>query len=478
LSRGIAGGIVQVSQRRDLCQPVDPVRSRRNLENVMFLEGKSSRSRTRRELEAALAELHEVAAEVEAAPDSISEEDLSALESRWHDAEERVDRAEREHELQAKRSQPRQGLLPQTKRFISPMTQTYTGEPGSPSFFSDIANSRSGDQDAIQRIANYRAETRDLSATDGTGGDFLPAFALDSFIDVARSAAPLLNALPSVPLPPYSDTITLPKLDTGASVAAQLANGNVSETDPTTSTVSIPVVTVAGQTDVARQVVERSYPGLDRALASDLAAAYSAEVERQIINGSGSSGEARGLLNQSGINTVTYTVGTPGSESFGGILAAIADAYSQVCSDRKLAPTHVVLHPRRWAMLSAELDTANRPIITPDGQGPANSGAKPVEVATAEGVAGRILGMDVILSTAVPTTLGASTNEDRIIVLRAPDLYLAVGNGPTIRTFEETLSSTATIRFQVFGYSAFSAATRPDSVAVVSGTGLRAPTFS
>jgi HK97 family phage major capsid protein len=444
----------------------------------MFLQQKSARSRLRRDLEDALAERAQVAADIEAASDDIADAELTELERRWYDAEDRVKGAERALDIHVKRAYRAGGLFTKTTRFISPMHQTYTGEPGSPSFFSDIASCRSGDQDAVQRIAAYRSETRDLNATDGTGGDFLPAFALDSFIDVARSAAPLLNALPSVPLPPYSDTITLPKLDTGASVAAQLANGNVSETDPTTSTVSIPVVTVAGQTDVARQVVERSYPGLDRALASDLAAAYSAEVERQIINGSGSSGEARGLLNQSGINTVTYTVGTPGSETFGGILAAIADAYSQVSADRRLAPTHVVLHPRRWAMLSAELDTTDRPIITPEGQGPANSGAAAVETATAEGVVGRILGMDVILSTAVPTTLGAGTNEDRIIVLRAPDLYLAVGNGPTVRTFEETLSSTATIRFQVFGYTAFSAATRPDSVAVISGTGLRAPTFS
>jgi hypothetical protein len=51
----------------------------------------------------------------------------------------------------------------------------------------------------------------------------------------------------------------------------------------------------------------------------------------------------------------------------------------------------------------------------------------------------------VIVTGAIPTNLGAGTNEDVILVAHLPSLLLVARN-PTFRVFEETGSGTATIR--------------------------------
>lgn len=340
------------------------------------------------------------------------------------------------------------------------------------SYFADLRNAARGDAGAVERLRQH-AELRDLTSTTATAGSEFaaPEYLRDTYVEAIRSSAPLLNILTERPLPEDGNSVVHPKLTTGASVASQQDGGALSETDPVTTSVTLPVITVGGYADVSAQLFERSAPGLDQVIATDLARAYYERLDSLAIVGTGTGGQPVGLDNATGETVVTYTSASP---TFAEVIAKIASAYSAVSVARKLAPDCVLMHPRRWAYLSGQVDTTGRPIISATANGPTNAGALAVDNAVAEGEAGRILGMQVILDPNIAITTGAGTNQDTIYVLRRDDLIFHHGNAPKYEVFEETLSGTLQVRLRIYGYSAFSADARPEGLARITGTGLSA----
>jgi hypothetical protein len=77
----------------------------------------------------------------------------------------------------------------------------------------------------------------------------------------------------------------------------------------------------------------------------------------------------------------------------------------------------------------------------------------------------------VILDGNIPTNLGGSTNETRILTLRTSDLYLWEGPIQT-RVLTEVLSGTLQVRFQVYRYAAFMPNRLSKAISIVSGTGM------
>jgi HK97 family phage major capsid protein len=347
-----------------------------------------------------------------------------------------------------------------------------TYEKGGRSFFADLRAAALGQADALDRLNRHRAEVRDLNSTDTSGGDFVPpAHLLDIWQEAVRGSAPFISTLTARDITGYGDVIRLPQVATGATVAAHQDGGAVSETDPVTATIDANVITVAGQVDLSLQAFERSAPGLDEVIARDLARAYADKVDSLALTGSGSSGEPEGLLNADGGGSVTYTAATP---TFAGLLPKIAQAAATIATNRKLPPSCILMHPRRLAFIAKELDSSNRPIAVPELQGPNNAGATLVSEPVAEGVAGYLAGMQIVADANVPTTSGAGTNEDSIVLYRPEDIWFWSTGTPTFRTLFDTLSGNLQVRLQSYGYSAFTAEARPESFAKISGTGLAA----
>jgi hypothetical protein len=74
--------------------------------------------------------------------------------------------------------------------------------------------------------------------------------------------------------------------------------------------------------------------------------------------------------------------------------------------------------------------------------------------------------LPVVVDSSIPTTRGASTIEDVLIVARVSDLYLWEEGAPRSRLLSEVLSGTLQVRAQVYGYFAFTGARYPSSVAL------------
>jgi HK97 family phage major capsid protein len=353
---------------------------------------------------------------------------------------------------------------------------------GPNSYLRDLANAQINmDFEARARLDRHAQEVRtedeyqeyrDLNRADGSGGNFVPpAWLMDQWIELARASRVTANLINSQQLPAGTDSINIPRVLTGTSTAVQPAdNDPVQEVDLTDSSLAIPVRTIAGQQDVAIQLLDQSPLNFDELVFRDLLADYAVKTNLQVLTGSGAAGQVLGLGAQTGVTAVTLTLTT-----VAGFYKAIANAVSQIHTSRFQSPNVIVMHPRRWAWLLSELDTTNRPLVVPQAQGPNNAVGTQNGVGTQQ-VVGTIQGLSVVTDPSIPINTGAGTNQDIVYILRTDDLVLYESPIRT-RVMQETLSGTLTVRLQVYGYVAFSAGRYPSSTARITGAGLVTPTF-
>lgn len=334
---------------------------------------------------------------------------------------------------------------------------------------------REEDEKVAKRMVEYPIdyERRDLSRTDGAGGEFVPPlWMVEDYVNLARAGRVAADLARGFPLPGGTDSINIPRVATGSSTAPQTAdNAAVSETDLTTNSVSAPVRTIAGQQDIALQLLEQSPIAFDEVTFEDLANDHAEVLDTQVLNGSAAAGQMRGILQIAGVDTTTYTDASPTVPE---LYPALADSANEVATNRFRMPEVIKMHPRRWFWMLAALDSNSRPLVVPSTQGPQNALAT-VEETVAEGFAGRIFGIPVFLDPNMPTNLGGGT-EDRVIFDRPSEQYLFEGPVRT-RVLPEVGSGELTVRFQLYSYTAFIPDRRVNSVSIVAGTGLEAPTF-
>lgn len=334
------------------------------------------------------------------------------------------------------------------------------------------------DGSAIERLRRHTQdvatapEYRDLNRTDGTGGYFVPpAWLMAQFVDLARAGRATANLVNSQPLPGGTDSINIPKVLTGTSTAVQNGdNTAVSETDLTDTAVNAPVRTIAGQQDVAVQLLDQSPVNFDEVIFRDLVGDYANKLNLQVIAGSGSAGQVTGIRATAGIETIAQTGTAPVD-----LYKKVADGIQRVHTLRFRAPEVIVMHPRRWAWLLSAVDTNGRPLVLPAAGNPQNAMATLTAVGS-EMIVGSMHGLPVVTDPSIPTNLGAGTNEDVVLIMRASDLLL-FESGIRTRVLPEVGSGTLTTRLQVFGYLAFTAGRYPKSVVEIGGVGLVAPTF-
>ena len=309
-----------------------------------------------------------------------------------------------------------------------------------------------------EELAEYR------STTGNFGGLVVPQFLNDQFAPVLRAGRPFINNITQVALPEAGMTLTIPRGATGSTVAAQeTQNTTVSNTTFTESDLVVPVRTFAGTQITSRQSVDRG-DGIANILLQDLFADYATKTDAASISGAGTGGSHFGVLNTTSVQTVAWT-GTTGAS----LVSQVHNALGRVNASRFAAADLIVMHPRRWAWLCAQSDSSGRPLV--EIRGYTGDNVVAAGVAAGYGEVGSVAGVPVVTDANVPINLGASTNEDRIIVTRRADnLFMEDAGAPVGFTFEEVLGDQLSVRMVVFGYSAFTAGRYPVGTCVLQGT--------
>lgn len=376
-------------------------------------------------------------------------------------------------------------------------------DPSTPSFFSDMYYARQGDRDAIDRLgrhkdasggrdflsqqtrdssrsAYYALEKRagDMTTVAGAGGELAPPlWMVEDFVALARAGRVTADLLNKDTLPSGVSSINLPKVASGATVAVQQTqNSALSDTAMTTTSISSGIVTIGGKQIVALQLITQSGIPFDRVILSDLAKAYAVQLDTQVLNGSGVSGQLRGL----GVNaTVTaYTTATPkfvdSTTNANSFYSAVIRAAETVGTTLYAAPTVIVMHNRRWAWCQEALDGNGRPMITPNGQ--IFNAAGTQNGVVPQGAAGTLAGLPVYVDPNISVTANSTTNQDEVYVMKADEAYLWEKD-LQLASFDATYADQASLLFRALGYAAAIPDRYVAAVNVLRGTGLVTPTL-
>ena len=373
------------------------------------------------------------------------------------------------------------------------------------SYFRDLANWRvNNDFDAMQRLQTHGQEMDrrladprvkralgkhwvDAPVTPeyrvnpnrgvGTGGSFTPPlYLISEYVSFARFGRIAADLCHGMDLPMGTDSISIPQITSGTTTGMQSDGGVVSDTDITDAYVTGPVRTIAGQQDIAIQLLEQSPVAFDEILMSDLLSSANQTLDLQVLAGNGAGGitggQVTGLFNTSGTNAVTYTDAAPTLQK---MLVPLTQAASRVAVAGKSGPAQAVLvHGSQWNWALAQLDgsggTTGRPLMDSSGSGAGwNVIGTSVPAGAYEGSVGTLAGLPAYEDNNLFAASGGGTTSN-IVVLRGSELYLFESAIRT-RVLTEVLSGTLQVRCQLFFYVAFIGNRRPATVSIVSGTG-------
>jgi hypothetical protein len=259
-----------------------------------------------------------------------------------------------------------------------------------------------------------------------------------------------LRAGGGMPLPPTGMVVSVPSsLTAGVAAVSQTAeNFTPTESTPVYLNRSSTLVTIVAEVAVSRQAFERG-SNLDDHLTIQCRAALDSELERQVFAGTGTNGELTGLIASASYVSLSAT--------FAHNIVRASMQASRLTAEAAKVPAQVVaMHPRRWQHISADVlnSSTSWDSVAWD---PPGLGSTPV-----------------VQSAAIPTTLGAATNEDRILsLIPGVSAYLAL-DAPRVTVFPEPHAGVGTVRLVASQYAAL--VTRsPTVVQCVSGAGLVAP---
>jgi HK97 family phage major capsid protein len=146
---------------------------------------------------------------------------------------------------------------------------------------------------------------RVLTAGTSTTGAEMVGTDQRGFIDALREKA-LTFILGSQVLSGLVGDVSIPSM-ADATFYHVTEDADVTDSTPTTSSVSLTPKTVGGSVPVSRRLWKQSSPGIEATLKRMLVAGVSVEMDSKVLNGSGSAGQPLGILGQSGIGTVTVT---------------------------------------------------------------------------------------------------------------------------------------------------------------------------
>jgi HK97 family phage major capsid protein len=168
--------------------------------------------------------------------------------------------------------------------------------------------------------------TRDLNSTD-EAALFTDDFRPQDFIDVLRNQSSVMRAGARM-LQGLSGDVKIPKKTAAASAGWINGEGGASgESEMTVGSVSMTPNTVGVHTDITRQLLIQSSMDVEALVRDDLATGIALAIDAAGLEGSGTSGVPEGILNTSGVNTVTaFAAANPTFSEVVTLETAVADA--------------------------------------------------------------------------------------------------------------------------------------------------------
>jgi HK97 family phage major capsid protein len=309
-------------------------------------------------------------------------------------------------------------------------------------------------------------ERRALNRTDGTGGYFAPpGWLVDRFVHAPRAGAPFAALWQRLPMPPGISSINLPRFKAGEESGAMTDGASVPSGGGTDSALTADLITIAAQTDISLQWLDQTPAPVDETLGADMAEDFQIQLDGQLLLGSGSSGQAQGVISGGALaaanliwlsntnNTASQSWANGGSgHASSGVHQFASELMSKIGTYRGLPPTHYVMNLQAWAIYSAAVDGQNRPLNAGTGERQLHN--LPVVIDqnlpnTFGGASAPTIGV----SNGVTSPTDGNGTWTPILCGRWEDCIFWQSE-PEVRVMLEVLSGTLQARFQVYCYVA------------------------
>lgn len=282
-------------------------------------------------------------------------------------------------------------------------------------------------------LQHRQAELRAINRTPGEGGYVFvpPLWLTDDFIPYALAGRPFANLWKSLPLPPGTDEISLPRITLGPATGTQADLAPAPSRDLQDSAAYGTVRTIAGMTDMPLQWLDQRPQDVDSILMPMLLEDYNTQIDGLALLGSSASGYNQipgimpagdttkaSLVNlQLTNNAASQQWAWGGSSIAGSLHFAAAQLLSKLATLRALNPTAWVMHPLAWAVICAAADQQGRPLVPP-GQGSPDGDA-----------IGHLHGLPITTTPGLVTTFAATGAQPYIGGLTAGQVAATAGSG-------------------------------------------------
>lgn len=313
-----------------------------------------------------------------------------------------------------------------------------------------------------QRVAPSRAP--------GAGGEMVPPLWLveDDYIKYLRAKRVIAPQLRNMPVPLGTDVVKVPRIKLGTEVAPQLQdNAGVASRDIETEFIEAPFKTLAGQEDVALQLIEQS-PGqvFEKLVQEDLLAAYDLVVEENVSFGTGANyttlnaGTIRGLFPGTSWGAEHRESTTAVAPQV--ILAAMGANWSALARKRlDTSNVHHFINPSIAAYLAYASDTEaekGRQLLNASDFQTFNISAEMAAETVSEGFFAKTpLGPNIYHTTNIPVkankaaTALEGTAYSYCATVKTDDCWFFESD-LRARVLPEVVSGTLQIRYQVYAY--------------------------
>lgn len=332
-------------------------------------------------------------------------------------------------------------------------------------------------EERIER-GQYLTRANGDSATANYSGLVVPQYLTDMYAPAIAALRPFADICNKHDLPPDGMTVNISRITTPSTVSLQatentaVAAGSDPGFDDTLLTEN--VQTAAGQETLSRQALDRG-TGIESIVMDDLFRRYATTLDSTLINQATTGLSA--LATSTAFTTASPDLysATPANALYPKLLSAAAGVEAALLAYG--APTHVVMHSRRWYWMQSRVNSLwpgiTQPNIPVQAAGTSTGGSYN------SGVRGILpSGLAVIVDNNCATNLGTGTTEDEIYVVPATECHLWEDpSAPVFIRAEQPKAANLGVLLVLYGYFAYSFRRYTGGTAKVNGTGLTTPSF-
>lgn len=427
------------------------------------------------------AEEDERVAELFAARDQ-SKLDIDGIEGKLANAN-KIKAEEMERQAEAKKATPTEVRHPaydQVAR-VGNEERTYRKDqdPLGKNFLMDIARQFSHqDVESASRLSRHMQEERVERAeymqravgTSAFTGLTVPQYLTDMYAPATAALRPFADVCNKHPLPESGMSIEISRITTSSDAGIQATqNTAVTEQNMDDTLLTVAVQTASGQQTVSRQAIDRG-TGIEDVTMQDLFNRVATKLDSTLLTQATTGLSAVAQAN-------AYTDASPtGAEMYPKILGAAAGVEANLLAMG--APSHAVMHSRRWYWLSSQM-SSTWPMVNFQNLPVQASATADPNSSYASGVRGVLpSGLQVVVDNNIATNLGAGTNEDELYVVPASECHLWEDPAaPLFIRAEQAAAASLGVLLVAYAYFGYTFGRYANGMQKVGGTGLVTPAF-